>query len=44
MELKGRYYKMYQLQQGAQAAAVATLENPSGDSVPTSTSFAGGNA
>lgn len=41
MELKGRYYKMYQLQQGAQAAAV---ENPSGEIVRTSASFAGGNA
>lgn len=44
MELKGRYYKMYQLQQGAQAAASATSENPSGEIIPTSTSFAGGNA
>lgn len=44
MELKGRYYKMYQLQQGAQAAAIATVENPSGETVRTSASFAGGNA
>lgn len=29
MELKGRYYKMYQLQQGAQAAG-ATSGNPAG--------------
>ncbi|MNP80409.1 putative multidrug resistance ABC transporter ATP-binding/permease protein YheH [compost metagenome] len=33
MELKGRYYKMYQLQQGAQAAVGAIIESPSGDSV-----------
>lgn len=43
MELKGRYFKMYQLQQGAQAAG-ATSENPSGEIIPISTSFAGGNA
>ncbi|WP_145412697.1 ABC transporter ATP-binding protein [Paenibacillus xylanexedens] len=44
MELKGRYYQMYQLQQGAQGEAIADGSARSADTFSTAaTSLAGGN-
>lgn len=44
MELKGRYYQMYQLQQGAQGEAISDGSTRSADAFSTSSpSLAGGN-